>query len=216
VTRTRIKFCGMTRAEDVDAAVALGADAIGLVLVPGSPRHLDVEAAAALRRRLSPFVSAVLLLRDAEAAFVHAAVARIRPDLLQFHGGETGAYCTQFGRPYLAAVAMGHADDAGGSGADAAARAAEHPHAVGILLDSHVPGGMGGQGRPFDWTRIPARFDRPLILAGGLDPGNVGAAVATVRPYAVDVSSGIEASPGIKDCAKMQAFIDGVRRGECG
>jgi phosphoribosylanthranilate isomerase len=210
LTRTRIKFCGLTRAEDVDLAVALGVDAVGFVLVAGSPRHLDLDEAAALRRRLSPFVTSVVLLRDADAAFVREAIARVQPDLLQFHGREADAFCAQFDRPYLTAIAMGDA------GADIAALSAEHPRAVGILFDSHVPGGMGGQGKTFDWSRIPTGLARPLILAGGLNADNVSSAVASVRPYAVDVSSGIESSPGIKDYAKMQAFIDGVRRGECG
>jgi phosphoribosylanthranilate isomerase len=210
LSQTRIKFCGLTRVEDVDAAVELGVDAIGFVLVPGSRRELKAEAAAALRTRVSPFVSTVLLFRDAPADFVRDCVAHLQPDLLQFHGSETADYCASFARPYLFAVAMGD------SAVNVPSEVARHPAAAGVLLDSHGKGTMGGQGIAFDWATIPASVRLPLVLAGGLQPANVAEAVRRVRPYAVDVSTGIESSPGIKDYVKMQTFIDEVRRGERG
>lgn len=220
---TRIKFCGLTRAEDVDAAVQLGADALGFVLVPDSRRALSLEAAAALRARVPASARAVLLFRDASAEFVQAAIAALRPDLLQFHGREGAAFCAAFALPYIFALPMG-ADEAADGAAPAAtapdgaalvqSALAQHPQAAGILLDAHAPGGLGGQGICFDWSRVPRRCARPLILAGGLHSGNVAEAVRRVRPYAVDVSSGIEQSPGVKDYAKMQSFIEEVRRGE--
>jgi phosphoribosylanthranilate isomerase len=210
LSRTRIKFCGLTRAADVDAAVDLGVDAVGFVLVPGSPRYVDLEAAAALRSRLPPFVVAVALFRDPDASTVKAALDRLRPDVLQFHGDEDGAFAASFGCRYLAVVGMGSPD------ADIEATLQRHPQAVGVLLDAHQRGTMGGQGRSFDWLRIPRNLSKPMILAGGLRTDNVAEAVARVRPYAVDVSSGIEISPGVKDSAKMKAFIKEVQRGERG
>lgn len=211
MTRTRIKFCGLTRAEDVDFAVAAGADAIGLVLVPRSKRALTLDAAAALRARIPPLANCVLLLQNAEAAFVREALARLKPELLQFHGGEPAEFCAAFGHPYLYALAMG-----GEGAAGVREQAVAHAQAAAFLLDAHAPGELGGQGVGFDWTQIPADLGKPLVLAGGLRPETVAQAVCSVRPYAVDVSSGIESSPGVKDCAKMQAFIDEVRRGDCG
>ena len=210
MSRTRIKFCGLTRAEDVDAAVELGVDAIGLVLVPGSRREVDLAAATRLRARIPATVVTVLLFQDASADRVRKAIETVKPDLLQFHGSESAEFCEPFGLPYLFAVAMGS------ESADVAATARRHPRAAGILLDSHRKGGMGGQGAVFDWSAIPGSLQRPLVLAGGLNADNVGAAVSRIRPYAVDVSSGIESAPGIKDYAKMQAFIEEVRRVERG
>ncbi len=210
MSSTRIKFCGLTRPQDVDAAVDLGADAVGFVLVPGSPRQIDIATAAELRRRLPPFVVAVTLFRNAEPAVVREAIERVQPDLLQFHGDETAVYAESFQRRYLAVVAMGAAE------VDIPAALSRHPRAVGILFDAHARGGMGGQGQAFDWSRIPRSIGRPLVLAGGLSTKNVAEAVRKVRPYAVDVSSGIESAAGIKDSGKMKAFIDEVQRGECG
>jgi phosphoribosylanthranilate isomerase len=207
---TRIKFCGLTRSEDVDAAVGLGVDAVGFVLVPGSRREVDADQASMLRARVAPTVKVVLLFCDADADRVRACVQRLHPDLLQFHGSETAGFCEQFGVPYLFAIPMGDQD------ADVAVEVQRHPGATAVLLDSHAKGGMGGQGVPFDWSAIPATSIRPLVLAGGLNAGNVAEAVRQVRPYAVDVSTGIESSPGVKDYAKMQAFIEEVRRVDCG
>ncbi len=207
---TRIKFCGLTRAEDVDTAIELGVDAIGFVLVPGSKRELDAGAAATLRSRIPGTVTTVLLFKDASADRVRECVAAVKPDLLQFHGSESPDFCVQFGLPYLIAIPMG--DDK----VNVQDQARRHPRAAGILVDSHAHGGMGGQGVTFDWSAVPASLNRPLVLAGGLSADNVAEAVRKVRPYAVDVSSGIESSPGVKDYAKMQAFIEEVRRVERG
>lgn len=200
-----MKFCGMTRAADVDAAVGLGADAIGLILVPGSPRFIDVAQAAMIRRRLPPFVQAVALFRDAAADTVRRALDALRPDLLQFHGEESPEYCASFGWPYLRAVPMKQ-------GADLADWERRFAGAAALLLDAHGAGEQGGSGRTFDWTAI--RASRPFVLAGGLTPGNVGQAVRTTRAYAVDVSSGIEQAPGEKDVAKMRRFIEEVRKAD--
>ena len=204
-SRTRVKFCGMTRPQDADAAVQLGADAIGLILAPGSPRFIDVAQAAMIRRRLPPFVQAVALFRDAAADAVRRALDQLQPDLLQFHGDESPEYCRSFGRPYLRAVPMKH-------GANLADWEQRFPDATALLLDAHGAGEQGGQGRTFDWNGI--RATRPFVLAGGLTPGNVGEAVHATRPYAVDVSSGVEQAPGVKDVAKMRRFIEEVRKAD--
>lgn len=200
MTRTRVKFCGLTRAEDVAAACALGVDAIGLVMTRRSKRFVDLDQAAALRALLPPFVAAVVLLLDDEADWVREVISRVAPDLLQFHGEESAQECVAHGRRYLKAVPMG-------SVADVRAYAATHPQAAGFLLDSHAAGGQGGSGEAFDWQRVPRDFGRPLLLAGGLNAGNVAAAVRTARPFAVDVSSGIETAPGIKSAPKMREFM---------
>lgn len=205
--RTRIKLCGMTRPEDAEAAARLGADAIGLILAPGGPRFISLEQAAIIRRRLPPFVQAVAVFRNPVAAEVERALAALRPDLLQFHGEESPEFCERFGVPYLRAVPMQGA----ASPADWARR---HASAAALLLDAHAPGEQGGQGRSFDWSRVPADLDKPVVLAGGLTPDNVGEAVRRARPYAVDAASGVEASPGIKDQGRMQAFIEEVRRAD--
>lgn len=204
MNRTRIKFCGLTRVEDVRAAVELGVDAVGFVLTRRSRRFVAPAQAHELRAALPPFVSAVALLMDDAPEWVEQVVATVRPDLLQFHGEETAAFVERFGRPYLKAVPMA-------SIADVAAYARAHPRAAGFLLDSHAAGAAGGTGGTFDWARVPRGFDRPLLLAGGLDAGNVAQAIAQARPYAVDVSSGIESAPGVKDAARMRAFVDAAR-----
>lgn len=206
MTRTRVKICGIGRLDDALAAARLGADAIGLVFAAQSPRSLSPEAAAAIAAALPPFVARVGLFLDAEAALVRAVCAAVPLELLQFHGSEPAAYCRAFGRPYLKAIAMGDGDAA------AAACARDYPDAAALLFDAHATGGHGGSGRTFDWSRIPRDLARPVVLAGGLEPGNVAGAIAAVRPFAVDVSSGVEASPGIKDHGKMERFIDEVRR----
>ena len=203
MTRTRIKFCGMTRVEDALAAVELGVDAIGIVLTARSRRFAGLERARDIRRALPPFVTVVTLFMDDEPAFVAEAVARVAPDLLQFHGGETAPDCVRYGRPYLKAVAM--------RGGDWRAVIGAHAHAAAFVLDGHGAGEQGGSGRTFDWTAVPNDSGRPLVLAGGLVPENVGTAIATARPYAVDVSSGIESEPGMKDVDKMRRFIAAVK-----
>ncbi len=184
----------------------MGVDALGFVLVPASPRYIAADRAAAIRRGLPPFVSTVALLKDADAAFVQDAIDTLKPDLLQFHGEEPADFCASFGLPYIKAVAMGEKQSL-------AALARRYKGAAGLLLDSHAKGGMGGRGETFDWSRVTA-VKLPLVLAGGLNPANVGRAVRQLRPYGVDVSSGIEAKPGIKDHDKMRAFVESVRRAD--
>ena len=206
MSRIRIKFCGLRRPRDVDAAVALGVDAIGLILVPASKRCIDLGLAAKLRANLPPFVSSVLLFKDADAGFVQEAIDAVKPELLQFHGAEAPDFCASFGLRYLKAVAMG-------GKVSLRAEARRYRDAAGLLLDSHAPGGMGGRGEAFDWQALP-KVAAPLVLAGGLHAGNVGRGIAAIQPYAVDVSSGIESRPGVKDAGKMQAFVAAVRRAE--
>ena len=202
---TRIKCCGMTRVEDALLAARLGADAIGLVFTPRSPRRLGLQQAKLIRLALPPFIATVALFMDDDAALVHQVIDAVQPELLQFHGQESDAWCMQFGRRYLKAIAMGE-------GEAALSRLHDYPHATGLLVDGHGLGEAGGSGRAFDWSRMPEGLTQPLILAGGLNPGNVADAIRIVRPWAVDVASGIEASPGIKDAAKMAAFIAAVRQ----
>jgi phosphoribosylanthranilate isomerase len=206
---TRIKFCGITRIEDALAAADLAIDAIGLVFTQRSRRHVDIAQANLIRRVLPPFVSVVALFMDDEAGWIDEVIANVQPDLLQFHGDESAAFAARFPRPYLKAVPMG-------SIADVPAFAAAYPEAAGFLLDSHSAGTPGGSGEMFDWKRMPRNVGRPLILAGGLEASNVAQAVTLVRPYAVDVSSGIEVSPGIKDASRMRHFVDAVRAADFG
>jgi phosphoribosylanthranilate isomerase len=202
--RTRIKFCGITRSEDALAAVALGVDALGLIFAEGSPRRLGLAAAAAIRGRIPPLVTVVSLLRNHSAAQVREVIAAVRPDLLQFHGDEDPAFCAGFGLPYLKAVGMK------GLAKPLAEVARDYSEASALLLDGHAPGEAGGRGERFDWGGIAA-IDKPVVLAGGLKPENVAEAIRIARPYAVDVSSGIESAPGIKDSGKMEAFVRQVR-----
>lgn len=206
--RTRIKFCGMTRAADIAEAVALGVDAIGLILVPASPRALMLDAAVILKRAIPPFVTTVALLRNPDEVTVHAVIRQLSPDLLQFHGEESAAFCASFGHPYLKAIAMQHQTR------PLSEIAAEYASAAALLLDGHAPGGLGGQGLSFDWARATESVPLPVMLAGGIRPDNVAAAIQAARPYAVDVSSGIEAAPGLKDSGKMRDFAREVRRAD--
>jgi len=203
VMRTRVKICGITRAEDAQAAARLGADAIGLVFHARSPRAVTIEQARAVVRALPPFVTAVGLFVNAEPEAVRYVLKTVPLDLLQFHGDESAEACRSYDRPYLKALRM--RDDA-----DLAALARPYDDAAGILVDTYVEGVAGGTGLSFDWSRLPAHMPRPLILAGGLNPDNVAAAVTQVRPWAVDVSGGVEAAPGLKDAARIAAFIRGV------
>lgn len=198
--RTRIKICGFT---DVDAAIHAadqGADAIGLVFYPPSPRHVEMAQARAIARMLPAFVSSVALFVDASAGMVEAVIAQVKPNLLQFHGDESPAYCRQFNLPYIKAVRVKQ-------GLDLVQYAQQFNDAQGLLLDAYVADAAGGTGCRFDWNLIPADLPLPLILSGGLDADNVGAAIRQTQPWAVDVSSGVEASKGIKDVAKVTQFI---------
>jgi phosphoribosylanthranilate isomerase len=202
--RVRIKFCGMTRVADALAAAALGVDAVGVVLTDKSKRFAGIARAREIRAALPPFVDLVTLFMDDEPGFIAQAVAAVQPDLLQFHGSENAQDCVRYGVPYLRAVAMA-------DGAHPAELMRMHSQARGFLLDGHASGEQGGSGKTFDWSMATASFDRPVLLAGGLTALNVGAAIRTVRPYAVDVSSGIESAPGIKDLQQMQRFVAAVQ-----
>lgn len=204
MNRVRIKFCGVTRVEDAAMACALGVDAIGLVLTRRSSRRVAPVLAREIRRALPPFVAAVALFMDDEPGFIADVVATVQPDLLQFHGRETLDECLRYEVPYLKAIAMG--------GGDLVRELHEHTAAVGFLFDAHAPGSPGGGGHAFDWARVPRDIPFPVILAGGLTCDNVASAIRTVRPYAVDVSSGIESAPGIKDAGKMRRFFEEVQR----
>ena len=201
---TRIKCCGMTRVGDALLAAQLGADAIGLVFTARSKRRVTLAQADAIMAALPPFVATVALFMDDEPGLVRQVIEAVRPTLLQFHGNESDAWCAQFGQPFLKAVAMGE-------GAAALPRLQQYPHAAGLLLDGHAAGAAGGSGRTFDWSLLPRGLAQPLILAGGLHAGNVGEAVRAVRPWAVDVASGVESAPGIKDPGRLEAFIRAVR-----
>ncbi|NLY58716.1 MAG: phosphoribosylanthranilate isomerase [Gammaproteobacteria bacterium] len=201
----RIKICGITRIEDALAAAQAGADAIGLVFHAASPRAVEIEQAAAIVRALPPFVTSVGLFVDASAERIHQVLSRVPLDMLQFHGDEPDDFCQTFARPYLKAVRVRPGDDIN-------ALAANWPGASGILLDSYKPGVPGGTGETFDWRMIPAQRDWRLVLAGGLRAGNVREAIELTSPWAVDVSGGVELSRGIKDDAKINAFIQEVKR----
>ncbi|WP_033336882.1 phosphoribosylanthranilate isomerase [Thioalkalivibrio thiocyanodenitrificans] len=208
IPRTRVKICGITRMEDALAAAMAGADAVGFVFYARSPRAVTPEAAREMALAMPPFVSRVGLFVDAAPDTVAAILDTVPLDLLQFHGDECPADCDAIGRPYLKAVPMA-------PGTDPVAYMDTYPHAAGFLLDSHGNGRTGGTGETFDWDRIPRDLRHCLVLAGGLNPENVAEAVRSVRPWAVDVSTGVEARPGIKDSARMQAFVDEVKRVDC-
>lgn len=207
ILRTRVKICGITRPDDGVTAAQLGADAIGLVFYPPSPRFVTVDAAQRIVAALPPLVTVVGLFMNAEPAAMRAVLAQVRLHLLQFHGDEPPDECAAFGLPYVKAVPMG-------ANADIQDYERRFATATGLLLDSHGGAQTGGSGQGFDWARIPAERCKPLILAGGLHPGNVAAAVRQVQPYAVDVSSGVESAKGVKDAELMRAFLRGVHDGE--
>ena len=200
----RIKFCGFTRAEDAAMAASLGIDAIGVVHVPGSKRHVPLEAMPAIRAAVPVNIDLVALFVNPDTATVQAVIAALQPSLLQFHGDEADAFCAGFGLPFIKAMAMG------GDAGDIRLRQKDYPTAQAFVLDGHAPGQLGGQGEAFAWTNLPA-LDKPIYLAGGLTPENVAEAIATVKPYAVDVSSGIESAVGVKDARKMRDFIRAAR-----
>lgn len=204
---TAVKICGITRVEDALVAARAGAHAIGLIFYSNSPRLVADAVAAEVVRALPPFVTPVALFVNAQPAEVRRVIAGVRPQLLQFHGDESPEFCDGFGLPYIKAVRVR-------PGVDLLQYGQKYRAAKGLLLDAFVEGNQGGTGSAFDWALIPRDFPLPLILAGGLDPGNVGEAVRRVRPWAVDVSSGVEASKGIKDAAKVAAFIRGVRNAD--
>ncbi len=198
--RTRIKICGITRLADAQQAAALGADAIGLVFHPKSPRCIDIDTALPIRSAMPPFITVTVLFMNESEGLIERVLEKIRPDCLQFHGVETADFCAQWSRPYLKAIPMGSVEDI-------AAYAERYPHAQGFLLDSNVAGRQGGSGDTFDWSKIPSSFDFPMVLAGGLNPTNVAAAIAQVKPWGVDVNSGVEKSSGIKDADLINQFF---------
>jgi phosphoribosylanthranilate isomerase len=212
--RTRIKICGLTRPQDVIAAAEAGADAVGFVFYPASPRNVTFGLAAELAALLPPFVTAVGLFVNPQAEFVAEALRSVSLQWLQFHGDESDAQCaalsvipgTGKSLPWIKAVRMR-------PGVDLLESSASHPGARGLLLDAFAEG-YGGSGRMFDWSLIPPGAGRLLVLSGGLDPGNVGEAIRRLRPWAVDVSSGVEVAKGIKDAAKIAAFVAGVRNAD--
>jgi phosphoribosylanthranilate isomerase len=212
--RTRIKICGITRTLDARAAAEAGADAIGLVFYPQSPRYLSGERAVEIRDALPPFVQTVALFVNPDAAQVAQVLGRVRPGMLQFHGEETPEFCAQFGMPYVKAYRVRSGVT---QGVDLLEYLRPFSRAAAWLVDSHVPE-YGGVGESFDWSLVPALSpdlgDRPLILSGGLARENVAEAIRRVRPWGVDVSSGVESAKGIKDAAKIAAFIAEVRNAD--
>lgn len=202
---TRVKICGITRPEDATAAVAAGADAIGLVFYPPSPRYVAIDQAAKIAAALPPFVTTVGLFVNADSETIAEVVREVGIDLIQFHGNECAGYCAGHGRPWIRALRM--RDDM-----DLPQAAETFAAARGLLLDAYRPGVPGGTGETFDWSRIPAGLAQRIILAGGLHPENVADAVRQARPYAVDVSGGVERSPGIKDADKIKRFVANARQ----
>lgn len=201
LTRTRIKFCGFTREQDIDRAVALGADALGFVMWPKSARSVNIEQLAVLSARVPAFVTRVGLFVDQPAELIEQCLPYL--DMLQFHGNETPEACQQYSLPWMKALRM--RDEI-----DLDHEAARYHQAQALLLDAYRPGTPGGTGETFDWSRIPANLAKPVILAGGLSADNIADAVRQVAPYAVDVSGGIEASHGCKDAGKMASFVKQV------
>ena len=196
--RTRVKICGITRSADATAAARAGADAIGLVFYPPSPRFLSLERAREIRDALPPFVQAVALFVNADAAQIAQVVGSVHPAMLQFHGDEAPGFCAQFGLPFIKACRVK-------KGSPALEYLRPFSQAAAWLFDSHVPE-YGGVGESFDWSLVPAT-EKPVILSGGLSQANIAEAIRRVRPWGVDVSSGVESAKGIKDAAKIAAFI---------
>lgn len=205
MSNVRSKICGITRIEDALAAAEAGADAIGFVFYAKSPRAVDVRQARAIIAELPPFVTTVGLFVNASRCELNEILEAVPLDLLQFHGDETPQDCEGYHRPWIKALRVRPGDDL-----EAACRL--YAGARGILLDTYVPGVPGGTGEAFDWSLVPARLSKPIILAGGLSADNVGQAIAQVRPYAVDVSGGVEQAKGIKDAAKIEAFMRAVKQ----
>ncbi|WP_432740811.1 phosphoribosylanthranilate isomerase [Methylobacter sp. G7] len=205
--RTRVKICGFTRVEDAVCAAQLGVDAIGLVFYPPSPRHVGIEQAVEIVKALPAFVTVVALFVDEQESRIHEVLAQVPVDCLQFHGDEPADACRLYGKRYMKALRMQ-------DGIDIPGLALHYHDAAGLLLDAYHPGAKGGTGSRFDWNRIPEHCQLPIVLAGGLDENNARQAVQTVRPYAVDVSSGVEVEKGVKGALKMAAFIREVNEGD--
>ncbi len=210
--RTRIKICGITRLEDALCAINAGVDALGFVFVRKSPRYITPDAANFIISQLPPLVTMVGLFMDNPTDDVAAVVSQVNLDLLQFHGAESVAFCEQWQCRYIKALPMGQDGDTG-TVIDPLSYASRYPSSIGFLLDSNALGEAGGSGKTFDWKSVPAQLSKPIVVAGGLNPHNIFAAVTRIKPYAVDVSSGVESEKGIKDHQKMIAFIKAVKKG---
>jgi phosphoribosylanthranilate isomerase len=206
--RTRVKICGLKSFEEAKLAADCGADSIGLVFHAPSPRYIELESAIAIRSQLPAFVTLTALFLNETEQWVKQVVEELKPDCLQFHGTEPPEFCHRWGRPYIKAIPMASVENPDQF-------ASEYKYAQGFLLDSNATGRLGGSGDTFDWSRIPSNFHYPLILAGGLTPQNVADAVAQVKPWAVDVSSGVEKSRGVKDTSLIQQFCKEVHRADC-
>jgi len=212
MSHTRIKFCGLTRNEDIEFALSLGIDYLGLVFAPCSPRRVTLDAARALREHMPETINIVALLMDQPGHEVQVVIETIHPDIVQFHGSEPDAFCAAFGIPFWKAIAMGGNAQRGLDGM------VHYPSAAGFLFDGHAAGEPGGSGKHFDWSAVPTTTHRDntphMLLAGGLDAHNVARAIHLAAPWGVDVSSGIETAPGIKDVKKMRAFVHAVHRAD--
>jgi len=206
-SRTRIKICGITRLQDALHATDCGADSIGLVFHPPSPRFIDMATALEIRCALPPFVTVTALFLDEKEDWVAEVVQGLRLDCLQFHGREPPEFCEIWGLPYIKSIPMGSTEDP-------CAYAQQHENAQGFLFDSNAAGRQGGSGDTFDWSKIPQAFEHRLILAGGINPSNVADAISEVKPWAVDVSSGVETSPGVKNGDLIEQFFHEVKRGD--
>lgn len=201
--RTRVKICGITRLEDALSAVEHGADAIGLVFYEPSPRYVTIGQAKEIAKQIPAFVTIVGLFVNAEPAYINQVITEVGLDLLQFHGDETPEECARYSLPFIKAIRVK-------SDTNLVQYAKEFSAAKGLLLDTYTEGVAGGTGHVFDWTLIPAHLDKPVILAGGLNTDNVAKAIKQVQPYAVDISGGVESAKGIKDAAKIAAFMQQV------
>ncbi len=206
--RTRIKICGITKLPHALQVANLGGDAIGLVFHSRSPRAIDIDTAVSIRKAMPPFLTVTALMMNEEPEWIAQVIEAVNPDCLQFHGEESVEFCNQWSLPFIKAIPMSSVNNA-------TTYAGQYPGAQGFLLDSNVAGSQGGSGDTFDWSKIPSPFDFPLVLAGGLNPLNVAAAITQVRPWAVDVSSGVEQSRGVKDADLIEHFIREVRSVDC-
>ncbi len=207
-SRTRIKICGLKSIENAKLAADCGADSIGLVFHRPSSRFIDVEMATEIRQALPAFVSITALFLNESERLIEQVIEKVRPDYLQFHGTESAEFCESWNHSYIKAIPMGSAESVG-------SYAQKYDRAQGFLLDSNVAGRLGGSGDTFDWSKIPSTFQFPLILAGGLSPQNVAEAITRVRPWAVDVSSGVEKEKGVKDARLIMQFCKEVIRVDC-
>jgi len=210
-TRTRVKICGITSVEDARYACATGANAIGLVFYQKSPRNVTIQQAKSILDSLPPFVTSVGLFLDAEADFVESVIAKAPLDLLQFHGTETPDYCDSFSTSYIKAIGMADIKNE----SEFSQISQNYPNAKGFLIDSHATGAAGGTGKTFDWKNVPQNQQKPIILAGGLNPENIADAITQNNLFGVDISSGVESTPGKKDHEKIRKLMTEVNRVQC-